>query len=254
MKATSSQLKASARGHLTGRYALPIIAYMLARMIINVPSLLISYTVNPATVSGSLMDNAVSLILTVIMTIFMVGQNHICLQYARSSERLPMAEMWYGFKGRADEIIITYFLIFVRYLAYGVPFILMFVLYIMQPANIPIILLLFCSIIFMAVMYIKVELDYALVYFLIVDHPEVRPKQLLIRSKQLMQGNRSRLFYIQLSFIGMYLLGLLSFGLAMFWIYPYVRMTMTEFYLELIQSNSCERAVAEPESSVNATA
>lgn len=251
MKATSSQLKANARGHLAGRYALPIIAYMLARMIINIPSLLISYTVNPATLSGSLMNNAVSLILTVIMTIFMVGQNHICLQYARSNERLPMAEMWYGFKGRADEIIIAYFLIFIRYVAYGIPFILMFVLFTMQPANSMMILLLICSIIFMAVMYIKVELDYALVYFLIVDNPKERPKQLLIRSKQLMQGNRGRLFYIQLSFIGMYLLGLLSFGFAMFWIYPYVRMTMTEFYLDLIQDNSDRAAVTETEFPAN---
>lgn len=238
MKAKSSQLKASARGHLTGRYALPIIAYMLARMIINIPSLMISYTVNPATISGSLLDNAVSVILSVIMTIFLVGQNHICLKYARSSERLPMAEMWYGFKGRADEIIIAYFLIFIRYLAYGVPFILTFVLFTIQPDSLPVKLLLMASLIFMAVMYIKVELDYALVYFLIIDHPQERPGQLLVRSKQLMSGNRGRLFYIQLSFIGMYILGLLSFGLAMFWIYPYVRMTMTEFYLELAQSDS----------------
>lgn len=253
MKATSSQLKADARGHLAGRYALPIIAYMLARMIINIPSLLISYTVNPATVSGSLMDNAVSLILTVIMTIFMVGQNHICLRYARSNERLPMTEMWYGFKGRADEIIITYFLIFIRYVVYGIPFIFIFVLFTMQPANIIMLLLLLCSIIYMAVMYIKVELDYALVYFLIVDQPQERPKQLLIRSKQLMKGNRGRLFYIQLSFIGMYLLGLLSFGFAMFWIYPYVRMTMTEFYLELVQDNSDETVITGAEPSANAT-
>lgn len=254
MKAKSSQLKASARGHLAGRYALPIIAYMLARMIINIPSLMISYTVNPATISGSLLDNAVSVILSVIMTIFLVGQNHICLKYARSSERLPMAEMWYGFKGRADEIIITYFLIFIRYLAYGVPFILTFVLITMQPDSLPVKLLLMASLIFMAVMYIKVELDYALVYFLIIDHPQERPGQLLVRSKQLMGGNRGRLFYIQLSFIGMYVLGLLSFGLAMFWIYPYVRMTMTEFYLELVQSDSSKATVTETESSVNATA
>ena len=43
-----------------------------------------------------------------------------------------------------------------------------------------------------------------------------------------MQGNKGRLFYLQLSFIGMYLLALFSLGLAMFWVYPYTRMTFAD--------------------------
>lgn len=237
MKSTSSQLKAKARGDLTGRYALPIIAYMLARIITNIPSLVISYTATPTNISAVLMNDAVSLILSIIMTIFVVGQNHICLRYARSHELVPMNAMWYGFKGRADEIIITYFHIFIRYIIYGIPFTLTLFLFMYQPSNDLLLFPVIATAIFMAVMYIKLELDYALVYFLMVDHPGERPKQLLVHSRELMHGNRGRLLYIQLSFIGMYILGLLSFGLAMFWIYPYTRMTLTEFYLELVQDN-----------------
>lgn len=89
------------------------------------------------------------------------------------------------------------------------------------------------SLIFMTIMWIRTELDYALIFFLIIDFPNESPGQLLKHSRELMKGNRGRLFYLQMSFIGMYLLALFSFGLAMFWVYPYTRMTFTEFYMDV---------------------
>jgi uncharacterized membrane protein len=233
MKLTASQLKAQARGHLAGRYALPIMAYIIARLLINIPSMLVSYTTQPYNVSGYLIDLTVSFILSCIMTIFMVGQKRICLSYSRSENLLPLSEMWYGFKGRADEIIITFFLLFIRYLAAAVPFIAAFSFYLTQPSRTELLALTILCAVFMVVMLIRLELDYALTFFLMVDYPQKRPKELLSYSKQLMKGNRGRLLYLQLSFIGMFFLVLLSFGIAMFWVYPYLNMTLTEFYLDV---------------------
>lgn len=246
MKTTAPQLKASAREHLTGRYSVVIIAYMMAALITNIPSLVISYTVNTNTLAGNLIDTGVTLILNFILTIFLVGQNRICLRYARSREAVPVSEMWYGFKGRADEIIITCFLYFIRFLIYSVPFIAALACYL--KLDLPVLFgsLSIIFLIFMIVMWVKLELDYALTFFLIIDYPEESPGKLLQHSRQLMKGNRGRLFYLQLSFIGMYLLVLLSFGLAMFWVYPYTRMTFTEFYLH-INGSSEETAVVEGE-------
>lgn len=232
MKQSSTQLKASARGHLTGRYSVPIIACMLANIIIDIPSMMISYTVNPYTTSGSLINAAVTFILAALSAIFVVGQNYICLCYARSEDLIPMSYMWYGFKGRADDIIKAYFLIFIRSFVYMLPFSFALVLCAALP-NVFTALLLVAATAFSAVMCIRIELDYSQVFLLLIDHPDMTPKELLAQSKQMMQGSRGRLFYIQLSFIGMYLLNLLTFGLAAFWVTPYVRMTLTEFYLEL---------------------
>lgn len=233
MKTSSPQLKADARGHLTGRYGVVITAYMIASLLTNIPSLIFSYTLNTRTLAGSLMDVSVTLILNFLLTIFLVGQNHICLRYARSSEPVPVAEMWYGFKGRADEIIITYFLYFIRFLLYSVPFIAMLAGYLLADSPVLFGVLALISLIFMTAMWIRTELDYALIFFLIIDFPNESPGQLLKHSRELMKGNRGRLFYLQMSFIGMYLLALFSFGLAMFWVYPYTRMTFTEFYMDV---------------------
>lgn len=237
MKTSSPQLKADARGHLEGRYGVIIVAYMLANLLTNIPSLILSYTLDTQTLAGSFIDVSVTLILIFFLTIFLVGQNHICLRYARSSEPVPVAEMWYGFKGRADEIIITFFLYFIRLLLYSVPFIAMLACYLQAGSPVLFGALAIISFIFMAVMWIRTELDYALVFFLIIDYPEEAPAQLLKHSRELMKGNKGRLFYLQLSFIGMLLLTLLSFGIGMFWVYPYMLMTFTEFYLNVRSLN-----------------
>lgn len=242
MKTSSPQLKADARGHLAGRYGVIIIAYMLATLLTNIPSLILSYTLNTQTLAGSFIDVSVTLILNFFLTIFLVGQNHICLRYARSSEPVPVSEMWYGFKGRADEIIITFFLYFIRFLLYSVPFIAMLACYLLAGSPVLFGALAVISLIFMIVMWIRTELDYALIFFLIIDYPKESPAQLLKHSRELMQGNRGRLFYLQLSFIGMYLLTLLSFGIGMFWVYPYTRMTFTEFYLDVRKENTITSA------------
>lgn len=233
MKTTASQLKATARGHLTGRYAVLIIAYMISNLITNIPSLFVSYTANPYTSSGSLINTGASLILSFISVIFLVGQNRICLRYARGTDMVPVSEMWYGFKGNADKTIITYFLFFIRFLLYSVPFIGLLSCILIMGDTLLLVFLTVAALIFMLYMWIRLELDYALVFFLLIDYPTETPRKLLAHSKQLMKGNKGRLFYLQLSFIGMLLLVLLSFGIAMFWVYPYMRMTFTEFYLDL---------------------
>lgn len=48
-----------------------------------------------------------------------------------------------------------------------------------------------------------------------------------------MEGNLGRLFYIELSFIGLALLGLLSCGIGMLWVTPYMMQVSVNFYRSL---------------------
>lgn len=52
-------------------------------------------------------------------------------------------------------------------------------------------------------------------------------------SAELMEGNMGRLFYIDLSFVGWTLLGLLSCGIGMLWVTPYMMQVTVNFYREL---------------------
>ena len=74
----------------------------------------------------------------------------------------------------------------------------------------------------------------ALMFFLMVDHGNMGVIEAFRESSELMQGNKGRLFYIYLSFIGWSLLGLLSCGLGMLWVTPYMMQTTVNFYREVI--------------------
>lgn len=73
------------------------------------------------------------------------------------------------------------------------------------------------------------------IYKDIVDHnePENIPTRwswYISHSRRLMDGHKAELFWLELSFIGWYLVALLTFGIAWFWILPYVNMTRAVFY------------------------
>ncbi len=232
MELKSSQLKANARGHLTGKYAFPMIAYMIADMVISTITMVASLMGDTQSNTGQLINMGISIILSAIMAIFVVGQNKLSLHMARNEQYPAISDIWYGFRGHADNIIVTYFRIFIQEFAYAIPFGFAAVLYSIQPETASMIFLVICGI-FSAVMCAKVELDYGMVFFLIIDHPELTSKELLANSKDLIQGKRKNLLFLYMSFIGMGILVLLTFGFAIFWVAPYMRMTLTEFYIAL---------------------
>lgn len=244
MKLKSSQLKANARGHLTGKYAFPMIAYMITDMIISMVTMIVSLLGDTQSDAGQLINMGISVILSAIMAIFLVGQNKLCLHLARESKYPAISDIWYGFKGHADNIIVTYFRIFVREFIYSLPFGVAAVLYSVRPEISYLIFLVICGI-FSAVMCIRVELDYGMIFFLIIDRPELNSKELLSKSKDLIQGKRKNLLLLYMSFIGMGILVLLTFGFAIFWVAPYMRMTLTEFYVALTTEPVTEEANVE---------
>jgi uncharacterized membrane protein len=74
---------------------------------------------------------------------------------------------------------------------------------------------------------------YALAPYLMAEHPDLTPTEAVEQSKQLMQGNKARLFWLKLSFIGWYLLSALTMGIGWVFLAPYPKAAEAAFYLEL---------------------
>lgn len=77
------------------------------------------------------------------------------------------------------------------------------------------------------------ELSYSQVFYLYLDAPEKGVLQLMRESRALMKGNKGRYFYLQLSFIGLVLLSVLTCFIGMLWLVPYMEMTTILFYRNL---------------------
>ena len=74
---------------------------------------------------------------------------------------------------------------------------------------------------------------YSMTTYLLIDRPELNYKQILDLSTIMMNGHKMRLFMLHLSFIGWFLLTIITAGLAGFYTFPYFQATIASFYEDL---------------------
>lgn len=83
---------------------------------------------------------------------------------------------------------------------------------------------------------IMAALGYAMTYYILADNPNMPATDAMKKSKEMMQGNRGKLFCLGCRFIGWAILGILSYGIGFLWIIPYANTSITNFYLDLKQN------------------
>ncbi len=83
---------------------------------------------------------------------------------------------------------------------------------------------------------------YAMAPYLMAENPNLSATDAIDRSKEMMYGHKSRLFWLQLSFIGWFLLSALTGGIGFIFLSPYTKAAETAFYLDL--SGRLERPAA----------
>ena len=81
--------------------------------------------------------------------------------------------------------------------------------------------------------------SYRMVPYILAEHPELPPKEIITRSREMMDGHKGHAFGLDLSFIGWALLGILTLGiLNLFWTSPYKQSTNAVLYLRLRDERS----------------
>ena len=76
--------------------------------------------------------------------------------------------------------------------------------------------------------------SYRMVPYLLADEPGISGKEAMERSKQMMKGQKMNAFLLDLSFLGWFLLSLITAGVVnVFWTQPYVEATDAELYKAL---------------------
>lgn len=74
---------------------------------------------------------------------------------------------------------------------------------------------------------------YSMAPYIMAEHPNLSAMEAIEQSKQMMAGNKGRLFCLDFSFIGWYLLAALTGGIGYVFLTPYVKAATTAFYLDL---------------------
>lgn len=74
---------------------------------------------------------------------------------------------------------------------------------------------------------------YAMTPFILADEPELPVDQAITKSRRMMCGHKFDLFCLYLSFIGWFILCILTFGIGFFWLVPYAKTAKAAFYEDL---------------------
>lgn len=84
---------------------------------------------------------------------------------------------------------------------------------------------------------VKKLLDYAMVPFILAEEPELDDEDVCEKSKTMMQGNRWRLVKLLLSFWPWLILAIVTMGLGLLLLWPYLHAALAQFYLEIKNEN-----------------
>lgn len=82
--------------------------------------------------------------------------------------------------------------------------------------------------------------SYAMTPYILVEHPELSINQAIDLSRKLMKGRKFDYFYLQLSFIGWYILSILTLGIGFLWLTPYIECAEASFYADVKADNGMD--------------
>ncbi len=230
--ATSAELKARAKGQLLGKYGTVIPAVLIVEAIMLVVGNVVSFPVDMQSMPGILVSFIVDCFLQLLGGIFIAGQTYLYLNISCGGN-IRISDVFYGFTHHPDKAILIQLFQLLLMLASFVPLFLCLglwmvidSLYMLIPVTLTFCLGLVLSVIIM--------LMYSQSYFVMLDFPDLSAVQCLRFSRRIMKGSKARRFYLDVSFLPLYLLGLLTCCIGLLFVIPYVNTTYSNFYLELM--------------------
>lgn len=84
------------------------------------------------------------------------------------------------------------------------------------------------------------SLSYSMVYLIYVDDSSMSPMDYLYKSKEMMNGYKWNYFVFGLSFLGWILFSIVTLGIGLIWVIPYVTVAEVVYYDELKKIKKCE--------------
>ena len=100
-------------------------------------------------------------------------------------------------------------------------------------ANILVFIRITVGFIFLIIPGIVAVFRYSMVNYVIAENPGISAREALEMSNEIMKGNKLRLFFFGLSFLGSILLVVITLGIAAIWVIPYMNAAYAGFYREI---------------------
>ncbi len=247
---SSASLKSLAKGQLLGKYGISVATVVLRLLCIAPLTFMVSVAIGTNSVISSIISCIATFLVSLFAGFFTAGEALIYLKIA-CNQRPMVGDLFFCFGKDSKKVFYIQAIISGISTIAALPYMIVSVFVYrntitdpvalangVPPVNATLFLIYVILMLLGQITSIVVGIILSQTYYLMLDFPEYSATELMKQSRRLMKGNKGRYFYIMLSFIPLYFLGFLSCGIALLWLYPYVRSTYTNFYLDLIKKSA----------------
>ncbi|MEB3053511.1 DUF975 family protein [Bacillus pseudomycoides] len=203
-----SQLKRYALDALKGRWGLAVGATLLIGILIAIVEFTITGIFSISWGWEEAQDSiTVSIVTMLIIGPLTLGAYALVLHAIRGTDiRIGHLFKWFGEGEKFGKAFFTYLLMYV--------YITLWTLLLIIPGIIK-------------------SFSYSMTYFILNDNPEYTANQAITESRHMMDGHKMDYFLLCLSFIGWFILSVLTLGIGFLWLAPYFYTTSAAFYEEI---------------------
>ena len=222
---SASDIRAVARGKLLGKYRM-LSGYVMLVLLIE---FFISNLIYSITLSNIWMILLAEMIGSILINIFVVGFIRICMKVVRE-ESIAVDDLFYVVKHDPDKIVV------ISFISWFLRILIQLTTILDIASNGAIVFNTVTQLGIMAVMAVVYVYGYILLsqcYFIYFDYPEYGAAEILQLSISMMKNNKLRFFGLLISIFGMFIMVILTLGIGVFWILPYMHVSMIIFYEDL---------------------
>ena len=228
---SSEQLKAIAKEKSLGKYG----TLIGANIIIFAIQLIISGATTISTTGSILLIiiyNLITLICNILLGLLVSGKAYLYMNLLYS-QTVSTADIFFGLRQQPQKAVIIRSVFVLADFFTSIPaelFLIRYQLYGSQNDLAALVL----SVAIGLVVNIFIYLTYSQAFFILHDFPDRSAKEILATSRRLMKGNKLRLFYLNVTFIPLYIFGCITLFIPLLWVGVYRYATTCAFYQDLI--------------------
>ena len=231
---TNREIRSYARERLLGNMLIPCLVTFFSFSARNVFELLMQYGILGTDMFAFIFYVALFITINSVWGLIRYGISRYFLSFITTKKASP-ANIFAGFKGSTETIIVVSLILAIISLVFQLPYLIYTFFFSVNTIH----SFLLSLVLFLAgnlVVYL-IEAYLAPIYFVICDNPGARLPWILVITFSLMNTkNFFKYIGLQISFIPLYLLGFLSFGIGLLWVVPYAYTSYAYFYEALCET------------------
>lgn len=247
MYSSVKNIKAQAREQLLPHMWIAVCFTLFQRIVTTTCSFCLMFTpIGSGVISTFLMYELVNLLSALCNGLFILGCAAFFLNLYTGRKNCSLSDLFYAFTHGPDKAIKVSAVLFLVDMICTLPYTI-YSLFIMPSNSLEKLMtgnteaISFFAVSYLLLglgefIYFLIQLNFAPIYFMLVDMPDLPVSKAFKMSAWLMKGSKVRLFVLELSFLPLAFLSLLTFGIGNLWVSPYRNTASAAFYMDLSEN------------------